>query len=512
MTMIRNRRDWAPARRLSSALCSLLLAAVACMVLAAPSPVSAAQATVSVLCYHSFLDKKKMDPYCFTLAELSSQLTQLKKEGFRFVSVNDVLTGRITGSKNVLVTIDDGNRSVYDAFIKVFRPMGIRPVLAIYPNIIDRKKYALTWDQLSYLANNGCDIAAHGFFHLKINQKLKDSNPKYFHMEIFKTKEVLEEKLNRKVTIFIFPFGLKTDVAVAALREAGYRYGFTIKMGRIDLPIAMAGNRPYELPRYMVTRTTWNICFNRIMKNAGMYPATSVAAAENRGRGPVIAANDSPLVDRIDPITRLEEHLGERPSQVSVKLPSSVPEKPDRQAHRKKKREERAYLDSKQRTEAQPDGVAPKDGPRLLTREKAVAPEKSSTEKISPGKIATIEQTEGVAYAAPIQRVMSDVRRDTLGIDGGSGDLFDDRGPRAAGRDDAGSVGDRDGAPAREDDAVVAKGKIDQDARGYHADMKKRYRTMHDGSQKSYDSFLDMIKEKLGRLRARLRQYVLKNF
>ena len=265
---------------------------------------------MSVLCYHSFLDKKKMDPFCFTIPELTSQLMQLKKEGFRFVTADDVIGGRITGTKNVLVTVDDGNRSVYDAYQKVFRPMGIRPVLAIYPNIIDRKKYALTWDQLTELANNGCDIAAHGFFHLKINQKLQDSNPKYFHMEIFKSKEVLEEKLKRRVTIFIYPFGLKTDVAVAALKEAGYRYGFTIKMGRIDLPLAAGGDRLYGLPRYMVTRTTWNICFNRIMKNAGMSAATSVAAEESRSRGPMLAVNDTPIVDRLDPITRLEEHLG----------------------------------------------------------------------------------------------------------------------------------------------------------------------------------------------------------
>ena len=59
------------------------------------------------------------------------------------------MNGRITGTKNVLVTIDDGNRSVYEAFQKVFKPNGIRPLLAIYPNIIDKKKYALTWDQLA---------------------------------------------------------------------------------------------------------------------------------------------------------------------------------------------------------------------------------------------------------------------------------------------------------------------------------------------------------------------------
>jgi peptidoglycan/xylan/chitin deacetylase (PgdA/CDA1 family) len=496
MTIIRNGRKGAPARHRASALSALVLTAFACAILAASVPAEAAQATVSVLCYHSFLDKKRMDPYCFTVEELNSQLMQLRKEGFRFVSVNDVLNGRITGAKNVLVTIDDGNRSVYDAYLKVLKPNGIRPLLAIYPNIIDKKKYALTWDQLTYLANNGCDIAAHGFFHLKINQKLLDTNPRYFRMEIFKSKEVLEEKLKRKVTIFIFPFGLRTDVAVAALKEAGYRYGFTIKRGRIDLPVASEGDRPFELPRYMVTRTTWNICFSRIMKNAGLSGAPSVAAAETRDRPPVIAVNDRPLVDRIDPITRLEEHLGERPAPVSMKLSASEPDRPDKQRPRKKKREERTALISGPHITAQHDGNTPKDKPRILT----------------PEKIITVDHGDGITVASPIQRVTSGVHRDVLGLDARNAEVYDDLGPRSVMRKDTGTVNDRDGEPAEGIDGRVLKGKLERDASGYRADMKKRYRTIHDGSQKSYDGFLDMIKDKLGRVRTKIRQYVMKNF
>ncbi|HOD16721.1 MAG TPA: hypothetical protein PKI31_18525, partial [Spirochaetota bacterium] len=131
MTIIPNGAEGAPARRRNPVMCALALAALVAAFAAAAAPAIAARASVSVLCYHTFLDKKKMDPYCFTVGELSSHIAQLKKQGFRFVSIGDVVSGRITGTNNVLVTIDDGNRSVYEAFQKVFKPNGIRPLLGI---------------------------------------------------------------------------------------------------------------------------------------------------------------------------------------------------------------------------------------------------------------------------------------------------------------------------------------------------------------------------------------------
>ncbi len=494
--MIPNGAEAVPARRRNPVMCALALLLFVITCTAAAAPAVAAQASVNVLCYHTFLDKKKMDPYCFTIEELSSQIAQLKSQGFRFVSIGDVVSGRITGSKNVLVTIDDGNRSVYEAFLKVFRPNGIRPLLGIYPNIIDKKKYALTWDQLTFLANNGCDIAAHGYFHLKINQKLYDTSRREFNMEIYKSKQVLEEKLNRRITVFLYPFGLRTDVAVKALQDAGYRYAFTIKRGRIDLPVAAGGDGLFELPRYMVTRTSWNYCYNRLLENAGMKGDAAVAAAGGRrNRVPLAAVDPYPLMNDINPITRLEERLGERPAPVSLKLAASADsDRPDRHRKIKKKREEKAALEPAPAVAGQLDGASQKDKPRLLTPDTSVV---------------RVER-EGTLIAAPIQRVISSVRRDVLGLDVRNQDIYDDIGPRA---ERPVSLDVLSAGEGPDHGAVVAlRGKTDRDSRGYREDLKKRYRVMHDGSQKSYDRFLDMVRGKLGRFKSKIRQYVIGNF
>ncbi len=210
-------------------------------------------ADMHVLCYHSFLGREKVE-YDFSVADLRNHMQTLRDHGYKFITLNDLLNKGHGSGKEVLITIDDGNRSVYAAYHEVFKPMGIKPVLAIYPNIIERQPYALTWQQLKELSDDGCDIAAHGFYHLKINQKLYDQDQRSFNLEIYKSKEILEKKLGRNVHTFIYPFGLCTEIAITNLKKAGYRTAFTIERKRVRNPVS-AHHDPYRLPRFMMTRS-----------------------------------------------------------------------------------------------------------------------------------------------------------------------------------------------------------------------------------------------------------------
>ncbi|MCU0849051.1 MAG: polysaccharide deacetylase family protein [Spirochaetes bacterium] len=236
-----------------------LMISAAIMFTAAPEP-----PCVHVLCYHAF--KPTKNEFCFSIDELKSHIKFYKDNGFRFVSMSDVVSGRIIGNKNILITVDDGNKSVFEAYTEVFKPNGIRPVIGIYPAIIDRKDYALTWKQLKYLADNGCDVAAHGYNHLILNKKLYNKDRKAFNREIFHAKKVLEEKLGRQINLYVYPFGVRSEETIDALKEAGIKYAFTIVNGGMVLPISRNYNS-LELPRYMITRNNWKGSFKRITSN-----------------------------------------------------------------------------------------------------------------------------------------------------------------------------------------------------------------------------------------------------
>lgn len=244
-----------------------VLAALASISLAAQR-LSAAQ--VHVVIYHTFLGKNGI-PTDFSIEELRHHLELLRSRGFKFVTFRDLTSGAVLGNRNVLVTIDDGNQSVYGAYRKVMRPLGIRPLLAIYPNIIGERKYALTWEQLRELSADGCEVAAHGFYHLPLNEASYRKNPGYFYGEIRKSKKVLERKLGKRVVAFVYPSGERSARAEGELRKAGYLYAFTIIWGTVPVPLGKNEN-PFGLPRYMLARQNWKSVFARLERNSGKDP------------------------------------------------------------------------------------------------------------------------------------------------------------------------------------------------------------------------------------------------
>lgn len=240
------------------------------------TPAHAADQKVFVLCYHSFLGNKRFDGD-ISMSELRSQMDYFQSKGFHFISYSDLLKGKIAGTQNLLLVIDDGNRSVYQAYQEIFKPRHIRPMLAIYPFIIGRKSYALTWDQLKELSQEGCDIASHGYYHEIMNQKFYDKDKTAFIKEIFDSKAELEKKLNVKVSAFVYPNGVRSDITKKTLKDAGYAYAFTIQWGSVLAPLSL-NKDPYELPRYMIYKENGRMISGAILKASNSGSASAPVA------------------------------------------------------------------------------------------------------------------------------------------------------------------------------------------------------------------------------------------
>ncbi len=237
---------------------------------------------VHILGYHTFINGHR-SKYDFSIGELRTQIRYFLKRGFRFVSFSDVIDGRINGRKNILITIDDGNRSVYRAYHKILKPLNIKPLLAIYPSVIGRR-FALSWNQLDELSSDGCEVAAHGFYHRKMSQRLYRVNRKSYLNEIYKSKSVLERRLKNRIRVFVYPYGLYIDEIFKHLEKAGYEYALTVRDDSLTLPISRLEN-PYEIPRYMITRPDKKFAFSRVTRSAGgLYRISSRRKDGSRNR------------------------------------------------------------------------------------------------------------------------------------------------------------------------------------------------------------------------------------
>lgn len=216
------------------------------------------------LAYHSFWGKKEYATDT-SIDNLKSQMESLKKNGYKFVSFSDIMGGRISGNKNILITIDDGNESVYNAYKNVFKPLHIKPLLAIYPHVIGLRKHHLSWAELEELSSEGCDIASHGYYHFNLKQWLYDNRRESFMREIYTSREVIEKRLKKKIYAFVYPHGVVSDIAKKTIMEAGYTCAFSIKCGPILYPLSMNADI-YELPRCMLSNSNWKQIYRLIQK------------------------------------------------------------------------------------------------------------------------------------------------------------------------------------------------------------------------------------------------------
>ena len=72
---------------------------------------------VYILVYHTFMGKNIK--YDISLNEFHKQMSEFKNNKFTFVTFDDVKQGKIKGDKNICITIDDGHRTVLDAYYNV---------------------------------------------------------------------------------------------------------------------------------------------------------------------------------------------------------------------------------------------------------------------------------------------------------------------------------------------------------------------------------------------------------
>jgi|GEM_PF-624579 len=272
-----------------------------------------AAGSVGILGYHTFIDGK-ISRYDFSLSELREQITYFKERGYTFVTFSDIVEGKVSGTKNILITIDDGNRSVYRAYTEVLKPMGIRPLLALFVSVLGRKKSALTWKQVKELSRDGCEIAAHGYYHRKMNRRLYRRDRNAYLNEIFKTKSVLEKKLGVPIRVFVYPYGLYIKEVFGHLREAGYSYAMTIRGRTARLPLSEYAH-PYEVPRYMITRRSRKAAFARIVRSA---PADRRLASVTKHQKPA-RSQDAAVKTVEEPVKKIERIVRER--RVAVEKP-----------------------------------------------------------------------------------------------------------------------------------------------------------------------------------------------
>jgi peptidoglycan/xylan/chitin deacetylase (PgdA/CDA1 family) len=158
----------------------------------------------------------------------------------------------------VVITSDDGFRSVWTNMLPILRNYDVPAVAYVTPSLIretdalpshlpsDQPEHYMSWTELGRLAEHGVAIGCHSFTHRSLAQMpLREARE-----QAEKAMELFRARLGRDVLSFAYPYGTRADYSdetARMLREVGYTTAFTSQHGPIR-----KGMDPMALPRVKV--------------------------------------------------------------------------------------------------------------------------------------------------------------------------------------------------------------------------------------------------------------------
>jgi peptidoglycan/xylan/chitin deacetylase (PgdA/CDA1 family) len=171
------------------------------------------------------------------------QMVTLAEHGLRGISLEQAfeqraLTGRFP-EDCVVLTFDDGYQSILDEAFPVMQELGFGGTIFVITGMVGlgagqvRSKNPFVdrdlmgWSELAELAGGGLEIASHSVSH----PDLTCLDPQSLENELRESREMLEQKLQRSVASFAYPFGGFNPTVCKAV-SAHYRLACTTQLGR----------------------------------------------------------------------------------------------------------------------------------------------------------------------------------------------------------------------------------------------------------------------------------------
>ncbi len=227
------------------------------------------QPRVPILIYHRF-GPVVADSMTVTTAVFESDLRYLRDNGYTVIPLRrlvDYFMGKTPPPppRSVVITSDDGHRSVYTDMLPLVKKYRIPVTLFIYPSAISNASYAMTWEQLREIKRTGLfDIQSHTYWHPNFRTEKRRLKPadyeKFVVMQLKKSRERIEKEVGGKVDMLAWPFGIYDDWLMKRAKEDGYIAGFTIVRRN-----AAASDDIMALPRYIMTDRDRGNVFGRIL-------------------------------------------------------------------------------------------------------------------------------------------------------------------------------------------------------------------------------------------------------
>jgi peptidoglycan/xylan/chitin deacetylase (PgdA/CDA1 family) len=195
--------------------------------------------TVPILAYHQFTRRKPSSLMEMTDDSFQRQMDYLKTNGYRVITLSE-LEGFLNAERpipkrSVVITIDDGYRSVYDIAYPILKANGFSATLFVYTDFVGAG-LALNWNQIKEMNDSGViDIQSHSKSHTSLSRAPNETDGGVYAArvarEITVPESLLGQRLNKHIGQYAYPYGDSSNTVVSALQQRHYGAAVTVWRG-----------------------------------------------------------------------------------------------------------------------------------------------------------------------------------------------------------------------------------------------------------------------------------------
>lgn len=275
--------------------------------------VPANQTRVAVLGYHNFSDSKPVTEMLMRTAEFREQMETIRKLQLRVISMQEFLAWRQgklrLPARCVLITMDDGWRSVYTDAFPILKEYGYPFTLFLYTKYLSGRGDSMTPAMIREMQEHGATIGSHSTSHYYPSRwkhaeaQGKDFFAAFMDVEMGDSQKKLSE-LFGAINTYCYPGGFVTPAIVERLPSYGYLAAFTVIPGKVQVDEDML-----RIHRYMVFGTDPSI-FRRAVDFEQKHSTETTSAKRNRNPLPPFPVYPAPGSTVTENLEQISARLG----------------------------------------------------------------------------------------------------------------------------------------------------------------------------------------------------------
>ena len=256
---------------------------------AVPSPVEDDDGVrVAVLGYHDFTLSGEATEMRILTEKFRAQMEQLRQLGIAVISMDDFTAWKrgtkTIPEKSVLLTFDDGWKSVYDDAFPILKEFNYPFTIFLYKNYVDGGGKALTSPMIREMVKAGAVIGSHSVSHpypitfKKHRDEGADAYDRFLRKEMGESKRFIESKFKTKALTYSYPGGYVSAEMLPIAEEFGYQFAFTTKPGKTQ-----RSTPDMTIPRYMILGN-----YDKIFEFATNFNSAIASPATANGATPAL--------------------------------------------------------------------------------------------------------------------------------------------------------------------------------------------------------------------------------